>query len=104
MNQFSNMMKQVQQMQAKLAEVQEDVSALEVTGTSGGGMVSVTISGNGHLLKVNIDKSLMNPDEEEIVSDLIVAAHSEAKAKLDEKIREKNPFGGMLPAGMKLPF
>lgn len=104
MSQFSNLMKQAQQMQAKLDAVQKEIYALEVTGTSGGGMVSVTISGKHNLLKVSIDKSLMNPGEEEIVADLIVAAHSEAKAKLEEIVQEKNPFTDMLPAGIKLPF
>ena len=104
MSQFNNIMKQMQQVQAKLAEAQEKIPLLEATGTAGGGMVSVTVNGKGVISDIKIDKSLLNPDDGEILSDLIISAHSEAKLKLDEQIRASYPLDGMLPLDMKLPF
>lgn len=105
MNQLGNIMKQAQQMQAKLMEAQNKIAALEVEGVAGGGMVKVKMNGANELLSVNMDKSLLTPDSEEILSDLIVAAFSDAKAKLDEKSRtEMSVLNGILPNGMKLPF
>lgn len=105
MNQFGNIMKQAQQVQAKLMEAQSKIAALEVEGVAGGGMVKVKINGSNELLNVSMDKSLLTPDSEEILSDLIVAAFSDAKSKLDEKSKEEmSMLSGMLPSGMKLPF
>ena len=78
-------MKQAQAMQERMAEAQEKIAALEVQGTSGGGMVTVTLKGTGELSRVVLDESLMAPGEGEVVADLMVAAHADAKRKLDEK-------------------
>ena len=77
-------MKQAQAMQERMAEAQEKIAALEVQGTSGGGMVTVTLKGTGELSRVVLDESLMAPGEGEVVADLMVAAHADAKRKLDE--------------------
>jgi len=83
MKDLGDLMKQAQAMQAKLAEAQARLAEIEVDGTSGGGMVSVTLRGGGDLARVLIDESLMAPGEGEIVSDLIVAAHNDARRKLE---------------------
>jgi DNA-binding YbaB/EbfC family protein len=104
---LGKMMKQAQQLQAKMAEAQEEIQRIEATGASGGGLVQVTLSGKGDLKTVRIDPSLATADEVEILEDLLVAAHTDAKAKLDAAIAEKMSAvtGGLqLPAGMKLPF
>lgn len=101
-NNFNQLLKQAQQMQEKLVAAQNKMSELEITGTSGGGMVSVTISGKNEMKKVQIDPKLLSPDEAEIVGDLITAAYNDAKSKLEAKMTEQ--MGGILPPGMKLPF
>ena len=78
------LMKQAQQMQEKLQAAQQRLAETTVEGTSGGGMVRVTLSGAGDMKGVMLDESLLQPGEAEIVSDLIVAAHADAKKKLDE--------------------
>ncbi len=101
-NNFNQLMKQAQEMQAKLMAAQNKMNELEVSGTSGGGMVTVVISGKGDMKKLTIDPKLLSPDDAEMVEDLIVAAFNDAKSKLEAKISEQ--MGGILPAGMKLPF
>jgi DNA-binding YbaB/EbfC family protein len=101
------MMKKAKELQEKMEQLQADVSAMEVEGTSGGGLVRVTMTGKSEMKRVQIDPSLLKPEEAEIVEDLIVAAANDARAKaetvLQDKMRELT--GGMgLPAGMKLPF
>ena len=98
-------MKQAQAMQERMAEAQEKIAALEVQGTSGGGMVTVTLKGTGELSRVVLDESLMAPGEGEVVADLIVAAHADAKRKLDarqgELMREAaGPLAGLNIPGM----
>ena len=102
MNNFNQLMKQAQEMQAKLMEAQGKINELEIEGSSGGGMVNVTISGKIDLKKVVIDPALLTTDNADIVSDLIVAAFNDAKTKLETKVSEN--MGGILPPGMKLPF
>ena len=102
MNNFNQLMKQAQEMQAKLMEAQGKINDLEIEGSSGGGMVNVTISGKIDLKKVVIDPALLTSDNADIVSDLIVAAFNDAKTKLETKVSEN--MGGILPPGMKLPF
>ena len=100
-------MKQAQQIQEKMAAMQEEMEALEVVGKSGGGMCQVTLNGKGHAKKVLIDPSLVNPEDAEVLEDLIVAAINDAKAKSEEVMREKmqDLTGGIpLPPGMQLPF
>ncbi|MBX9862284.1 MAG: YbaB/EbfC family nucleoid-associated protein [Hyphomicrobium sp.] len=105
MKDLMGMMKQVKDMQERMQRMQEELGALEVTGTSGGGLVSVTLSGKGDMKRVHIDPSLLKPEEAEIIEDLIVAASSDAKSKVETQLQEKmsEVTGGLpLPPGMKL--
>nr|QJR98190.1 nucleoid-associated protein [uncultured Alphaproteobacteria bacterium] len=103
---MQGLMKQAQMMQKKMEEAQEKLAQTEVTGVSGGGMVKVTITGKMATKKVEIDKSLMNPDEVDILEDLIVAACNDAQAKAEEMMGEglKDVTGGLNLGGLKLPF
>lgn len=107
MKDISQIMRQAQAMQAKIAEAQKKLEALEVEGSSGGGLVKVRLSGKTAMLGLTIDPSLLKPEEAEIVEDLIKAAHDDARRKLEEAQNEemKGLSGGfgMLP-GFKLPF
>ena len=105
MKDLMGMMKQVQQMQAKMQEMQQELADMEVIGQSGAGMVTVTLNGKGEMRGVKIDRSLMKPDETEIVEDLIVAATADAKVKVDAASQEKMKAmtGGLpIPPGLKL--
>jgi len=107
MKNLGALMKQAQQMQSKMAEMQEKLGALEVQGRSGGGMVEVTTTAKGDVRRVKIDPSLLVPADVEVLEDLIVAAFADAKSKADvaaaDQMREVT--GGLsLPPGMKLPF
>lgn len=105
MKDVMGIMKQVQQMQARMQEMQDELSALEVTGRSGGGVVAVTLNGKGEMRSVKIDPSMMKPDETEILEDLIVAATQDAKGKVDAAAQEKmqSLTGGLpIPPGLKL--
>ncbi len=107
MKNIGQIMKQAQQMQTKMAELQEQLAALEVLGTAGGGMVQVTMSGKGELRGVKIDPTLANPDDVEVLEDLIMAAANDAKAKVEVRVQEemqKLTGGLQLPPGMQLPF
>lgn len=106
MKNLGAMMKQAQQMQSKMAEMQEKLAEAEMTGSSGGGMVEVTLNGKSEARAVKIDSSMMGNDNE-MLEDLIVAAINDAKAKVDAYAKEKMSelTGGIeLPAGMQLPF
>ncbi len=96
-------MKQAQAMQQRMAEAQERIAALEVQGTSGGGMVTVTLKGTGELSRVVLDETLMAPGEGEVVADLMVAAHADAKRKLDEKQAEVMREAAGPLAGLNIP-
>jgi len=101
------MMKQAKAMQEKMQGLQQELAEIEATGQSGGGVVSVTLKGQGELTALTIDASLVNPDEKDMLEDLIVAAHADARRKLDQEIQEKTQSltaGLQLPAGLKLPF
>nr|WP_321454508.1 YbaB/EbfC family nucleoid-associated protein [uncultured Cohaesibacter sp.] len=101
------MMKKAKEMQAKMAEMQEQVAEMEATGVSGGDMVKVTLSGKGQMKSLSIDPSMINPDDAEILEDLIIAAHNDAKSKVEAAMQEKmQAMAGELglPAGMNLPF
>jgi hypothetical protein len=106
MKDMSQLMRQMQQMQAKMADAQKRLEALEVQGSAGGGLVTVTLSGKTELAAIKIDPSLMG-DEAEILEDLIKAAHDDARRKLEDQQNEeyKKLSGGMgmLP-GFKMPF
>lgn len=105
MKDLGSIMKQAQAMQQRMADAQERIAALEVEGTSGGGMVKLVLKGTGELARVELDESLMAPGEGEVVADLMVAAHADAKRKLDEKqadvMREAaGPLAGLNIPGM----
>ena len=101
------MMKKAEQLQAKMAEMQDDLGNLLVEGRSGGGMVIVTLTGKSELRGIKIDPSLLKADEVEILEDLIVAAHADAKSKAETEAasRMRELTAGLpLPPGMKFPF
>ena len=107
MKNLANMMKQAQEVQAKMAEVQARLEATEVAGAAGGGMVQVTMTAKGNLRRVRIDPSLVDPKEIGVLEDLIVAACNDARAKGETLVQEESQklLGGLpLPPGMKLPF
>ena len=107
MNNLGQMMKKAQEMQAKMAEIQEKLSAIEITGASGGGMVEVTLNGKGEMRRLKIDPSLIDSDEIEVLEDLVVAGFNDAKAKVEALVAEemaKLTGGLQLPGGLKLPF
>ena len=102
---FMGMMKQAAQLQSKMQELQAELDRIEVEGTAGGGMVSVRLSAKGDLKGVRIDDSLMKPTEKEIVEDLLIAAHADARRKAEAVMQEKMTglTGGLsLPPGMNL--
>ena len=107
MKNIGRMMKQAQEMQARMAEMQERLAAHEVVGASGGGMVEVTINGKGQTRRIKIDPKLVDPEDVEVLEDLIVAAFNDARGKLEAHLAEEmsKVTGGLpLPPGMKLPF
>ncbi len=107
MKNLGQMMKQAQEMQAKMAELQEQLTRIEVTGAAGGGMVQVTLNGKGEMRTVTIDPVLVDPGEVGVLEDLIVAATNDAKAKAEAKVAEKmrELTGGLsLPPGFSLPM
>jgi DNA-binding YbaB/EbfC family protein len=107
MKNLSGMLKEAQKLQAKMAEMQQRLAETEMQGQSGGGMVTVTLTGKGEMRRCKIDPKLVDPDEVEILEDLIVAATNDAKAKIEAHLQEEmqKMTGGLpLPPGMKLPF
>ena len=107
MKNLGNMLKQAQQMQTRMAEMQAKLEATEVEGQAGAGMVKVKLTGKGELRRIAIDPSLMTADDREVLEDLIVAAHADAKQKVEATMAEemqKATAGMNLPAGLKLPF
>ena len=102
---IAQLMQQAQQMQERMQKAQEEVAALEATGSAGGGMVSVRLSAKGDLKGVKLDDSLMQPTEKEVLEDLLVAAHADARRKADAIMQEKMKAvtGGLpLPPGLGL--
>lgn len=110
MKNIGNMLKQAQQMQARMQEMQAKLDSLTVEGASGGGMVRVSLSGKGEMRKITIDRTLIDPNEAEMLEDLIVAAHADAKGKVEALMAEemqKATAGMNIPGGLgglKLPF
>ena len=101
------LMKQAGQMQAKMQEMQDQLDSVEVQGTAGGGLVTVKLSAKGDMKGVKIDSSLLKPEEGEILEDLLVTAHADARRKAEVVMQEKMQAmtGGLkLPPGFKLPF
>ena len=102
---FLGFMKQAAELKSKMEAMQAELENLEVEGASGGGLVTVRLSGKGEMRAVNIDETLIKPSEKEIVQDLILAAHADARRKADALLQEKvnAVTGGLpLPPGMKL--
>ena len=102
---LGGLMAQAQQMQAKMKELQEQLERQEIVGSSGAGMVKVTLNGKGTTLRVEIDASLFKPDDKGVVEDLIVAAANDARGKVEAVVQEqmKQITGGLpLPPGFKL--
>ncbi len=102
---FLGLMKQAAQLQSKMQAMQAELDTIEVEGSAGGGMVSVRLSAKGDLKGVKVDESLMKPSEKEILEDLLVAAHADARRKAETVMQEKmkGVTGGLpLPPGMNL--
>jgi DNA-binding YbaB/EbfC family protein len=107
MKNLAGLMKQASQMQSRMQEMQARLEAMEIEGAAGAGMVSLVLSGKGELKRLRIDPKLADPAEMEMLEDLIVAAHADAKRKIEAAAAEEmqKVTGGMqLPPGMKLPF
>jgi DNA-binding YbaB/EbfC family protein len=105
MKDLMGMMKQAQQLQAQMQKMQEQLAAMEIDGQAGAGLVKVTLNGKGEMRRLNIDPSLMKPDEREILEDLVVAACQDAKSKVEAAVQTKmqEMAGGLpLPPGLKL--
>jgi DNA-binding YbaB/EbfC family protein len=107
MKDIGAIMRQAQAMQAKIAEAQKKMETLEVEGAAGGGLVKIRLTGKHQMLSVSIDRSLMTPDEGEIVEDLVKAAFEDARRKIEDAQNEEfkaiSGGMGMLP-GFKMPF
>jgi nucleoid-associated protein EbfC len=102
---FLGLMKQAAELKSKMEAMQAELEQIEVEGSSGGGLVTVTLSGKGEMRGVKIDDTLLKPPEKEIVEDLIVAAHADARRKLETQLQDKMKAvtGGLpLPPGLKL--
>jgi nucleoid-associated protein EbfC len=102
---FMGLMKQAAQLQSKMQELQAELDTVEVEGTAGGGMVAVRLSGKNELKGTRIDDSLLKPDQKDILEDLLIAAHADARRKAETLLQDKMKAltGGLpLPPGMKL--
>jgi DNA-binding YbaB/EbfC family protein len=107
MKDLMGLMGKAKEMQAKFEAMQQEVASIEATGQAGGGMVSVTLSGKMEMKALKVDPSLFKEDEVEILEDLILAAHNDAKAKVEAVLQQKTremTAGLPIPPGMKLPF
>jgi DNA-binding YbaB/EbfC family protein len=102
---FLGLMKQATELKSKMEAMQAELDRMEVEGAAGGGLVTMTISGKGDLRGTRVDDTLLKPDQKEILEDLIVAAHADARRKLEAMLQEKmqSLTGGLpLPPGLKL--
>jgi DNA-binding YbaB/EbfC family protein len=107
MKDMMGLMKGIGEMKAKMEAAQADIANLTVEGRSGGGLVSVTLSGKFDLKGLKIDPSLFREDDVEVLEDLIIAAHADARAKAEEAVSQRMQevtAGLPIPPGMKLPF
>ncbi|WP_306117429.1 MULTISPECIES: YbaB/EbfC family nucleoid-associated protein [unclassified Roseitalea] len=107
MRDIMGLMNKAKEMQEKMQALQAEIETLTADGTAGGGMVTVTLNGKGAMQGVRIDPSVFSEDDVEILEDLIVAAHSDAKGKIEQIVQEKTEevtAGLPLPPGMKMPF
>ncbi|WP_417449872.1 YbaB/EbfC family nucleoid-associated protein [Kordiimonas sp.] len=107
MKNLSEMLKKAQEMQSKMGDMQAELDHVEVEGTAGAGMVKVVLNAKGDMKAVNIDPSLFSSEEKDVVEDLIIAAHAQARGKAAEATQDrmKDLTGGLdLPPGFKMPF
>ncbi len=107
MKDILGMMGKVKEMQGKMQALQDEIAATEVTGQAGGGLVQVTLAGKGEMRALKIDPSLFKEDDVEVLEDLILAAHNDAKTRIDAAVQEKTKdltAGLPIPPGFKLPF
>tara|TARA_Y100001933_G_C18686905_1_gene433367 strand:+ start:216 stop:539 length:324 start_codon:yes stop_codon:yes gene_type:complete len=107
MKNLGQLMKQAQEMQEKMAEMQDSLAAIEIEGVAGAGLVTIVLNGKGAMQRLKIDPSLVKPEDAEILEDLIIAAHNDAKSKIEMRLQEETQklMGGLpLPPGMKFPF
>ena len=107
MKDIMGLMKQAKAMQEKMQDLQEEIAGVTATGQSGGGLVEVSLNGRNEMTSLKIDASLFPPEEKDILEDLILAAHNDARAKLEATVAQKTQAltaGLPLPAGMKFPF
>ena len=107
MKNLTDMLKKAQEMQSKMGDMQSQLDDLEIEGTSGAGLVKVVLSGKGDMKSLSIDDSLFSSEDREVLEDLIVAAHAQARSKVAEASAEqmKDLTGGLeLPPGFKMPF
>ncbi|WP_273759872.1 YbaB/EbfC family nucleoid-associated protein [Bartonella sp. ML70XJBT.G] len=107
MRDMMSVMKKAKEMQEKMQTIQEELKKIEVMGSAGGGLVSITLNGQNIITAIHIDPSLLTPEEVEVLEDLIMAAYNEAKAKMEVIVAEKTKSitaGLPLPPGFKLPF
>jgi DNA-binding YbaB/EbfC family protein len=105
MTDIMGMMGKIKELQGRMEKMQAELDTLEVEGASGGGLVSVTLTAKGAMKKLKVDESLMKPGEKEILEDLVVAAHADARVKADRLMQDKmkDLTGGLpIPPGMKL--
>jgi nucleoid-associated protein EbfC len=98
---ITEIMKQAQQLKQMQERLQQDMAALRIEASAGGGMVSVVVSGDKQLVKLTIDPEVVSKDDVTMLQDLIIAAVNDAHRKVDDEL--KNKMGGMLPPGFKLP-
>lgn len=104
---IQKMLKQAQEMQSKLGSMQAEMEAKEFEGAAGGGAVKITLTGKGQMTKITLEPSLLNAEEKDMLEDLIMVAHKDAKDKADAALADAmgDITGGLkLPGGMKLPF
>ncbi len=107
MNNLAQMMQRAQEVQARMSEMQQQLGKIEITGNAAGDMVAVTLNGKGEMRGLKLDPSLVHSGEETVLADLIIAAHNDAKTKVEARIAEEmnKLTGGLdLPLGLKLPF
>ena len=107
MKDIMGMMKQAKAMQEKMQGLQEEIASISARGEAGGGLVSVTLNGRFEMTQLAIDTSLVKADEKDILEDLVIAAHADAKRRIETEIQERTQAltaGLQLPGGMKFPF
>jgi hypothetical protein len=107
MKNLGNMLKEAQKLQSRMTEMQQKLAETEMSGAAGGGLVHITLNGRGEMRKIKIDPSLADPNDMEILEDLIVAACNDAKSKIEAHLQAEmgKLTGGLpLPPGFKLPF